>query len=657
MKKHTKKILSIGLSAALVAPLVLSNQGLINAATTPVTSGKIKFVALDDTKNTFVKSKDVKLTKLDTQTGKVVGLAEAWVNAAAVSKTTSDVGEATFENVTAGKYALTMAVNATTNVTRFVTYAPKATDLITKVTALPALADVDKKVSGAIGGTIKGANATTTVAIVGKDATWTTKADANGVFNVFLPAGTYDVIIVGKDADASTDDKKNVLYKAVKVQAGQTSSPLEQMDATTAWANEENGFKFVESKVSTTSTSESFSNVSKEYKGTVDRDATVSAYVVDDNKTTGDKTDDVYKLLAETTAKYDSKKKIAPFALKVPAAQPGKTIKVIVRDTAANTFTKDYTFALLDPKFTSDSTKAEIGQPIDITFTDVTKTLGSKDLVVKVKVKGANDDTYKTLEKSTGTTGDKVKDYSVASGKITVNAAYFIKNFAAKAQDYTFSIVDTGFDTTKSTVDQKLVASTAVAPALTVAAEKGTTGTKLKVTAGAGNSIKYVKSSTAPTAPKLYSDVPTSTAYVANDEITGVDAKTTKYLAVYEVNAAGQVLKYKALTLTDKQVVAAADAAALTGVLLDAGAEGKTKVTLPTTGTFKYAKVASAGTALSKPKVGDAATAYTTAIANDDEVSVTAGDRLYVVEVDSSSKITKWVELTVKTADIGVPAP
>lgn len=653
MKKHTKKLLSIGLSAALVAPLVLSNQGLVSAVTTPPSSGKIKFVALDDTKNTFVENKAVKLTKLDTQTGKVVGLVEAWVNAAAISKTTNATGEATFENVTAGKYALTMAVNTTTTVTRFVTYTPKATELVTKVTALPALADVDKKVSGAIGGTIKGANATTTVAIVGKDATWTTKADANGVFNVFLPAGTYDVIVVGKDTDATTDDKKNVLYKAVKVQAGQTSSPLEQMDATTAWTNGENGFKFVESKVSATSTSESFSNISKEYKGTVDRDATVSAYVVDDNKTISDKTDDVYTLLTETTAKYDSKKAIAPFALKVPAAQPGKTIKVIVRDIAANTFAKDFTFALLDPKFVSDSTKAEIGQPIDITFTDVTKTLGSKDLVVKVKVKGDNDSTYKTLVRSTGTTADKVKDYSVASGKITINPAYFVKNFAGKAQDYTFSIVDTGFDTTKSTVDQKLVASTAVAPALTVVAEKGTTGTKLKVTAGAGNSIKYVKSSTAPTAPKLYSDVPTSTAYTTNDEITGVDAKTTKYLAVYEVNTAGQVLKYKALTLTDKQVVAA-DAAALTASL-SAGAEGKTKVTLPTTGTFKYVKVASGATALTKPKVGDAATAYTTAIVNAGEVSVAAGDRLYVVEVDGSSKITKWVELTVKTEDIGVP--
>ncbi|WP_214859417.1 hypothetical protein [Exiguobacterium sp. s161] len=653
MKKHTKKLLSLGLSAALVAPLVLSNQGLVNAVEAPK-NGKIKFVALDDTKGTFVKSKEVKLTKLDTQTGKVVGLAEAWVNAAADTKTTSDAGEATFENVTAGKYALTMTVNATTTVTRFVTYAPKATELITKVTALPALADVDKKVSGAIGGTIKGANATTTVAIVGKDATWTTKADANGVFNVFLPAGTYDVIVVGKDTDTSTDDKKNTLYKAVKVQAGQTSSPLEQMDATVAWANGEKGFKFTESKVSATSTSESFSNISKEYKGTVDRDAIISAYAVDE-KGTEVKTDDVYTLLAETTAKYDSKKATpAPFSLKVPAVQPGKIIKVIVRDTAANTFEKDFKFDLLDPKFKEDSTKAEIGQPIDITFTDVTKTLGSDKLVVKVKVKGADDNTYKTLVKSTGTTGDKVKDYSVASGKITINAAYFVKNFAAKAQDYTFSIVDTGFDTTKSTIDQKLVASTAVAPALTVVAEKGTTGTKLKVTATAEtqNKIIYAKSSTAPTAPKLYSEVANSTEYKAGDEITGVDAKTTKYLAVYEVNAAGQVLKYKALTLTDKQVVAA-DAAALTASL-SAGAEGKTKVTLPETGKFKYAKVASAGTALTKPKVGDAATTYATAIVNAAEVSVAAGDRLYVVEVDSSSKITKWVELTVKTADIGV---
>lgn len=671
-KKFLNKTMALGLSVAVLSTpfAVLSDSGIKAFAATAVTSGTMKFIAQDDDSTKYISGKNVTLTKLSNQTEKIVGLNEAW-RESSPGKNTDTNGAASFEGLKAGNYAFTLDLGNNTTVTRFVTYKPKATTTDVKVTALPTKDDVNLKKSGAIGGTIINDDSDpieTTVVIVGKDATWKTKTDDKGTFKVFLPSGAYDVVVIGKDKDANTDDKKNVIYKGIKVQAGQTASPFDKMEGDVDWSTKENQFKYTESKTSTTATAkDSFTNVSKEYKGTVDRDAKVYAYVVDEGTKADDKKDDTYTLLAETTAKYNKTTKVAPFSLKLPAAQPGKKVKVIVQDSAFNTFTKDYSFDLIDPKFKADITQNEIGKDVDITYTDDSKTLGSSNLVVKVKVKGEEDSTYKTLEKSTGTTADRIKDYKVASGKIIILSKMFVEKYNAKPQDYVFSITDAGFDSTKATVEQKINVATTKAPSLTVTASKGTKGTKLTVTAGTGNTIKYVKSGTLPTAAKLYQAVPTDAVdYDKNDEITGLNATTNKYLGVYEVNSKGLVVKFKALTLKAAQIVTeasqaptATEAPALTATAAAGSVDNSTKVTA-TAGEKNKLVVKVSNATIPTPKVGDVAptTDVTYPYSSGSDITgVNADENKYVAvyEVDASNKVVKFKLLTLTSSDIKTP--
>lgn len=562
MKKYTKRILTVGLSAALVAPLVLSNQGLINAATVKVEKGPVTFVAVDDTKGAklSVSGKEVKLAKLDQQTGSLVGIDTAWTGTTKVAL--SDKGEAAFADVKAGTYALTMNVNAKTNVTRFLNYAPKTA--VTKTTVvLPTLDDsgkVDRKVSGAISGTIKD-GASTKVAIVGKDTTWTTVADTDGKFSVYLPVGTYDIVIFGKDADGE-DDKRNEVYKEIKVVAGQNATPLDEMDASIDWAVGSEDLDFTEGKTSTKSDATStFTNVSKEYKGTLSVPGKVTAYTLDNKGTEDDTEDDVYTRIGEAVTKYDSKAKNEAFSIKLEKAQPNKTIVIVAEDEAFNRYSKIYKFAEINPSVKADTTKNEIGQPIELTYTDASKMYGasSKLTITAVDTKDPVDPeeplVLKTPIKLEEKTSKAANDYSVSNGKIIINPSFFINKFDAKASDYEFIITaQEGFK--DQTFTQTISNSSTAAASLTVKADKGTaTGTtKLTVTASGENKIKYVVSSTAPSVAKAYSAGPSGSAYTSGTDISGVDAKDKKYLAVYEVNTNNQVVKFKALTLTATQI-------------------------------------------------------------------------------------------------------
>lgn len=555
MKKHTKKLLSIGLSAALVAPLVLSNQGLVNAVTEKPTKGPVTFVAVDDTKGTKlnVLGKTVTLTKLDQQTGSLESVETAWNTLG--NANLSDKGEVAFTDVAAGKYALTLKLDSKTNVTRFLSYTPKTSVTKTSV-VVPTLDEsgkLDRKVSGTISGKLK-EEAVTKVAIVGKDTTWTTVTDATGYFSIALPVGTYDVIVLGNDTEGE-DDKRNEVYKAIKVVAGQSSTPLDEMSAGVKWGADANKLGFTELKTSTKSDAVStFTNASKEYKGTLSAAGKVNAYVLDD-KGNADKADDVYTLIGEGIAKYDSKTKVAPFSIKLASIQPGKKVVIVAEDEALNRYTKEYAFTDIDPVVKPDSTKNEIGQPIELTFTDASKTYGvsSKLKITAVdKNDGAETPTKITLDEKTSKAAN---DFSVSNGKIVINSSFFINKFKAKVSDYTFAISgQNGFK--DQTVDQSIVASTTAAAALSVKAEAGSASgtTKLTVSKASGNTLKIDVLSTAPTAPKAYSSFTGGTEYTSGSDITGVDKTSKKYVAVYELNAEKQVVKFKLLTLTATQI-------------------------------------------------------------------------------------------------------
>ena len=560
MKKHTKKLLSIGLSAALVAPLVLSNQGLASAVATKVTEGPVTFVAVDDTKGATlsVAGKKVTLVKLDQQTESLTSVTNAWSNTG--GEDLSDKGEVAFTDVKAGKYALTLKLDSKTNVTRFLSYTPKAAVTKTSV-VVPTLDEagkLDRKVSGTISGTVTGGTETK-LAIVGKDTTWTTIADAKGNFSVALPVGTYDVVIIGKDTE-SKDDKQNQVYKGIKVIAGQSSTPLDEMNATVDWEENANNLGFTEVKTSNKDNAAStITEFSKEYKGTLNAAGKVSAYTLDKGAS-DETTDDVYTLIGESVAKADKSGKAA-FSIKLLNAQPGKNVVIIAEDEALNRYKKPYEFNEINPAVKADTTKNEIGQPIELTFTDASKSYGvaSKLTITAVDTKDpADPEKPEVLKKPielSEKTSKAANDFSISSGKIIINPSFFIDKFKAKASDYKFVIKgENGF--TEQTIDQTISPSKTVAASLTVKAEKGTAigATKLTLKVSEKNTIKYAVGSVVPTAPTAYSVAPTSTEYESGKDLLGVDSKDKKYVAVYEVNEENQVVKFKALTLTAAQI-------------------------------------------------------------------------------------------------------
>ncbi|MDD3172592.1 MAG: hypothetical protein PHF63_02790 [Herbinix sp.] len=129
------------------------------------------------------------------------------------------------------------------------------------------------------------------------------------------------------------------------------------------------------------------------------------------------------------------------------------------------------------------------------------------------------------------------------------------------------------------------------APALSATAAKGTiSGTKVTATAGTGNSLRYKVSSTTNTAPKFYEAVDTdaTTAYTSGTDITTVST-TNKYLAIYEVNASGKVVKYKQFTLTATYIKVIVDKTSAAFTVVDAN--NVVTITL-TGGTFKTGAIA-----------------------------------------------------------------
>lgn len=539
MKKHTKKLLSIGLSAALIAPLALSNQGLVNAVSNAPTEGKVIFNALDDTKkiDLDVVGKKASLTRLDSQTGSLVDYSKAWNTS--VGKDLSSTGEVTFDSVKSGKYALTLQVDDKTNVTRFFNYTAKKSDTKTSVVVplLDKFKKVDSKVTGSIGGTIEGGK-NTKVAIVGKDTTWTTTADENGKFRVYLPTGTYDVVVIGNDTvkdDVATDDMRNEIYKSIKVVAGQNASPFDEMIALNKWEDKENELGL--------NLGTSLSSTSKEYKGSLAKVAKVSAYTVVE----GDKpANDVYTLLGESIAKTDKTGKTT-FSIKLKKAQPDQKIAIVVEDEALNRYVySPDKLAKINPQLKPDTTKNEIGQPIELTFTDATKSYELSD-TFKVTAKLASDSGAGSALKKKA--GKDANDFSVSSGKITINPSVF-----SETGDYEITVTSPGFE--DQTITQKIGLSTVKVAALTVKAEKGSAegSTKLTASAGTDNTLKYNVSNAVISTPVLYTKASVDLKAFDGKDITGVDASSNKYVGVYEINKDGQIVKFKLVTLTAAQI-------------------------------------------------------------------------------------------------------
>ena len=187
-------------------------------------------------------------------------------------------------------------------------------------------AGVDGGKSGTIGGSVIPEKWGVPVKVSNATTTWTTTTDINGNFMVYLPTGSYTLLVDGND---------NALYKKhsykMTVTAGQMASPLDQINVEDPISRlglnldapvMDSGSGVLSGIVKTTTT----------ISGSVNSDATV--YIYDTVPST---------LVLITTVKPD---KTGKFIAKLPSALSGKKLQIKVIDSAENVYTLDMAFAV-----------------------------------------------------------------------------------------------------------------------------------------------------------------------------------------------------------------------------------------------------------------------------------------------------------------------
>lgn len=281
-----------------------------------VGTGSIAITVLNDDKKTPITEElSVKITdksdKLVTSTGDTISVTDGtFTSASTLAK---------------GTYYVTISNGKIDQTTEVKVGPKKATVKLIWESTLEGLKDTKAaiKKSGAITGivyNVSGDSAAVaidaTVKIVSKKTTWSVKTNKRGAFTVYVPTGTYDVIVEGKDSE-NVDDKKNIIYKKVKVTAGQASAPLEQMNAGLNWEEADKNLGFSLTKSSLTA---------KTIQGKALVNSIVSVYTVS-------KSDDSKTWIAEVKTN-----KTGAFSVKVPQLS-GKQVLFTVKDEAGNIYT------------------------------------------------------------------------------------------------------------------------------------------------------------------------------------------------------------------------------------------------------------------------------------------------------------------------------
>ncbi|MFC5470549.1 S-layer homology domain-containing protein [Cohnella suwonensis] len=206
-------------------------------------------------------------------------------------------------------------------------------------------------------------------------------------------------------------------------------------------------------------------------------------------------------------------------------------------------------------------------------------------------------------------------------------------------------------------------------PSLSAEATPGTiTGTKVAATVGTADNYLTVKVSSAslPT-PNVGDTVPISgsqgvtSPYTSGNDITGVDAITNKFVAVYESNSVGKVVAFELITLTAANINGNL-APLLTTASATAGTvEGSTSITATIAGANHLA-IKFSNEAIATPNSGEDAplnaspdwsvlASYTQ---GSDILFVddTTNKYLGVYEVDSSNKVVSFKLITLIASEI-----
>lgn len=272
----------------------------------------------------------------------------------------------------------------------------------------PTDANKGIKKSGAIAGVVyDGATSDTgvisTVTVVSKKTQWTTTTNGEGKFALYVPTGTYDVIV-------GIEGGKKKIYKGVKVSANQTSLPLEQLNAGETFdaTTEKLGFAFDTTKTPLAAMTDPETT---KFQGVVNPYSTVSIYTV----TSGDtfdvdanevaSADTVYTWVAEkTVTKAKSNNNgLAEFSISVKKnSLAGKTIKFVVTDQAGNVYEHPTLYTVEQIDALPLTVSAAKGTTPDSTKIIVTKTQ-TTDASPRVLIKVASSAASTPLTGSTAT--------------------------------------------------------------------------------------------------------------------------------------------------------------------------------------------------------------------------------------------------------------
>ena len=189
--------------------------------------------------------------------------------------------------------------------------------------------------------------------------------------------------------------------------------------------------------------------------------------------------------------------------------------------------------------------------------------------------------------------------------------------------------------------------------------------TAIQATAAVGHSFIVVTGSQAIAVPSKESAVPTLQGtiapYTSGADITGVDANTNKYIALYEVDGAGQVTRFSQKILTEQEIkpITVTNPAALLAVqeIVPGDAHGTTQLTAAVgAGNHLVAKVSN--TLITTPSLGAIAPKGSTVVkpyvSGSNLSGVDADINRYVAlyEVDSDQQIQSFVLVELQAAQV-----
>lgn len=418
--------------------------------------------------------------------------------------------------------------------------------------------------SGVIAGLVSASTAsayiTTVKAITGTTTYETTSAAVTGAYKIYVPAGSYTLIVLGKDIGTDTNYKN--VSATIKVTAGQASGPMTDTASETAFTTGEslNGLSGLAVGGSTTATA-------KTVTGTAAKNATVSVYVYENTNPV------IYKYLGSKKVTATGTATTGAFSVTLSEYPSGKKFAIIAKDTAGNAYENTSYVAsavsAMTARLTADSTDATVVKAIDLTITEPTGVTGNfyKNITsITTTFNGTSvavtTSAYATalLSTSTGghaTTGIAVTSYTKVAAKITLSAGTL-----ATAQAYTIRVVATGYNDVYLT--QTIGNSVTVAPAtisgtFTVATGGGTASGSAKFsaigTAGTGNTLVYKVTSSSSAQIFLGNVLTGYTVLAASTDITGVAATGYKYIDIVEMSTPqAKVIKVKRVTLTAAQI-------------------------------------------------------------------------------------------------------